>query len=581
MLSGSFQGTRLLYTGTLFFILISSLGQVAEPLIYGRIIDVIVAKVGARELTSLVVEISSLVLFWAVAVILGNAAKEVGQWMSYHAGNTVWHAYAKASLKRVLSWDPERFGRISLGSLAKRLDRSGEASWELGARTLIDIVPTMVTFTVFLVVGVVVDWRMTLASLAVVPFLLFMTLVAYRKADKAQEELNDAWDEVSRKLFEVVSNIVPIKSYVAEDRMLKEYMELIETGLKRQNRLNSLWTLLDFVNGVLRFGARLFTLAAGVYFISEGSLTLGTLVTFLGMMSYILAPFDYLLADILRRTSEAKNAFARLADEWYAPNALTESSRPKRLKDVKGEIVFDEVSYKYRGADRNVLNDISLTIKAGASLAIVGPSGGGKTTLTRFINRFLDPTEGKVLIDGVNVKEAKTDDIRRAIGVVHQDTTLFNESVFENIRFVRPGATREEVIAACKKAQAHEFIERLAKGYDTLVGERGARLSGGERQRLALARVFLADNPILILDESTSALDSETEARLQVALKSAMKGRTTIIIAHRLSTVYMADQIAVIERGRIVELGTHDELLKEGGLYEKLWRLQSGGYLPD
>jgi ABC-type multidrug transport system fused ATPase/permease subunit len=581
MLRGSFKGTGGFYVGILFFILVAAVGQVAEPLLYGKIVDEIVAAVAANGISSLAQNLMYFVLLWAGAALLGTAAKEFSQWLSYKAGNKVWDQFSHVALKRVLDWDPERFGRVSLGALAKRLDRAGEASWEIAARAVVDIVPTLVTFVVFFVVGLVLDWRMTLISLATVPVLLILTIFAYRWADKRQEDLNEAWEDVSRKLYEIVANIVPIKSFVAEKRMLREYTHLIDVGLVRQTRLNTVWTTLDFFNSATRFVARFFTLAAGIYFISQGTLSLGVLVAFLGMMTYILAPFDYLLADILRRTSETKNAFARLKDDWYAERKVAEIAKPIHLKELKGELVFDKVSYRYKGSNNDVLSNVSLHVKAGTSLAIVGPSGGGKSTLVRMINRFLDPTSGALFLDGVNVKDADIDELRRSVGVVHQDTVMFNESILENIKFAKPSATKDDVIAACKKAQAHEFITRMTNGYDTIVGERGARLSGGERQRLALARVFLADAPILILDESTSALDSETEAKLQAALTSAMKGRTTVIIAHRLSTVYMAEQIAVIEKGSVVELGTHDELLAEGGLYEKLWRLQSGGYLPD
>jgi ABC-type multidrug transport system fused ATPase/permease subunit len=581
MLAGSFKGTGVLYAGIFLLILIAAAGQVAEPIIYGRIIDGVVMDVSANRLAAIWDDLYLIIIAWAAATLIGSASRELSQWLSFKAGNKVWDKFSQVILNKVLNWDPERFGRIALGALAKRLERAGEASWELAARTVVDIIPTLVTFIVFLVVGCLIDWRMTLVCLATVPILLLMTLFAYRFADKRQEQLNEAWEEVSRKLYEVVANIIPIKSYNAEGRILREYTKLIDVGLARQTRLNTVWTVLDFSNGAIRFIARFIALIVGVYFISEGSLSIGTLITFLGMMAYILAPFDYLLAGILRRTSETRTAFSRLAEDWYAENNLIEPSRPKRLKDIKGEIIFNNVSYRYTGSRKEVLSNISLTVKPGTSLAIVGPSGSGKTTLIRFINRFLDPTGGSVSIDGIDLREAKVEDVRDVVGVVHQDTVMFNESIFENVQFVKPGASKEEVIAACKKAQAHEFIERLEKGYDTMVGERGVRMSGGERQRLALARVFLADPPVLILDESTSALDSETEGKLQVALKSAMKGRTTIIIAHRLSTVYMADQIAVIEQGKLVELGTHDELLREGGLYEKLWRLQSGGYLPD
>ena len=331
----------------------------------------------------------------------------------------------------------------------------------------------------------------------------------------------------------------------------------------------------------MRILARLILLFAGTYFITQGTLSVGTLITFIGMLSYLLAPFDYTLADIMRRASEIRTAFARLAGDWFTENRLLERPRPKKLGRVKGDIAFDGVTYRYPNKTADAIAGVSVHVPAGTSLALVGPSGGGKSTLVRFVNRFLDPTKGRVLLDGLDVRDLRIVDIRRAVGVVQQDTVLFNDTILANIRFVCPEASKTAVIAACKRAQAHEFIAELPKGYATLVGERGVKLSGGERQRLALARVFLAAPPILVLDESTSALDSETEHKLQVALREAMHGRTTIIIAHRLSTVYMADQIAVLDRGRVTELGAHEDLLKRRGMYERLWKLQSGGYLPD
>ena len=220
------------------------------------------------------------------------------------------------------------------------------------------------------------------------------------------------------------------------------------------------------------------------------------------------------------------------------------------------------------------VDGVDVKINKGDFLAITGPSGSGKSTLVKFVNRFLDPTSGSVAIDGIDLKDAKIADVRLAVGVVQQDTVLFNDTILNNIRFAQPKSKRSEIEVACRAAQAHEFIIKLPKGYDTIVGERGVRLSGGERQRLSLARVFLANPPILILDESTSALDSETEARVQEALREVVRGRTTIVIAHRLSTVYMADSIVVLDAGKIVEQGNHDELLTSGKFYKKYYEQQ-------
>lgn len=557
-------------------IVISSLSQVAEPIIFGRIVDRLF--VGGEDLLSqLWVLLGLWVGAFLTSILMSQLAQLLGWWVGHHVSNHFVHR----SLRMVLYWDADRFGRESSGALAKRIDQAWDKTFDISGRTITDVLPILVTFVCVFAGGLFLDWRMTLAALVMVPFAAFMTLVVYRNAEKKQDKLMEAWEGLSSRIQETLNNILPIKIFAGEQRVEKQQVEAINEVTTRQITLNSLWAWLGAGNGVIRLGSRMIVLIVGVYLIADRSLTVGTLVTFLGMLNYILAPFDYVLGDILRRTGEARTAYARLAKDWFEANQITEVARPLRLKTVKGEIVYDGVRYRYPAKKEDALNDIKLTVEVGSSLAIVGRSGSGKSTFVKFLNRFLDPTEGTVRIDGVDVRGVKIEDLRKAVGIVQQDTVLFNESIYENIRFAKPGASRAQVIAACKKAQAHDFIMKLPKKYDTVVGERGVKLSGGERQRISLARVFLASPPILVLDESTSALDSETEHKLQEALKEAMRGRTTIIIAHRLSTVYMADQIVVLEQGKIVEKGSHSELLKHGGVYERLWKLQSGGYLPE
>jgi ABC-type multidrug transport system fused ATPase/permease subunit len=580
ILGPSFKGTGVYYLLSLFLIVVSALALAAEPIIYGRIVDAVI-EIAQRDTTEIFYLLLPLVGLWAAAALLGSLAKEVSQTMSWKGAHTVLKDFTRRSFEKILSWDPERFSRISLGSLAKRFDRAWDASWTFSARTLTDIVPTGITFVIFLVVGLVLDWRMGLISLIGVPILSGVTYAAYRYADSNQDKLNEAWDEVARKLGEATQGILPIKAFVGEKAILQEHIKHMEVVTARQEALNWVWTALELANGVIRLVARMAVVVAGLWFIQEGTLSVGTLVTFLGMVSYILAPFDFLMIDIMRRITEIRSTFARVSEEWLLENKIVDAPNAKGLRDVEGELEFEHVSVQYQGQKRPVVNDVSIHVRAGTSLAIVGASGSGKSTLVRLVNRFLDPSDGRILLDGIDLRDLKIADVRRAVGVVQQETVLFNDTVANNVRFARPSASRSEIVAACKKAQAHEFITRMKDGYDTVVGERGNRMSGGERQRLALARIFLADTPILILDESTSALDSETEHKLQIALRSAMEDRTTIIIAHRLSTVYMADQIAVIDQGKLVELGTHTDLIREGGMYERLWRLQSGGYLPD
>lgn len=564
------------YVFSILSVVVASLAQVAEPIIYGKIIDVLF--VGGDDLMG---NILPFVGLWAGAFLVSITLSQSAQLLGWWVGNRAANDFLYRALGKVLYWDADRFGKDSSGAISKRLDRAWEKSFDVSGRMLADVLPTLVTFVFVLVSGLFLDWRMTIAALVTIPVAAFLTFVVHRKTEDRQSKLMEAWEALSMNIHEMLQNILPIKIFAGEDRIEKQQIRAVENVAHRQNVLHYFWAGLGVGNGVVRLSSRIIVLVVGVWFIADGSLTVGKMVTFLGMLNYILAPFDYLLADVMRRMGEARAAFARLAKDWFEENTIVEVARPKRLKNVKGAVIFSDVRYRYPGKKIEAIQKTNLIIPAGTSLALVGRSGSGKSTFVKFLNRFLDPASGKVTIDGVDIKSVSMEDLRRAVGIVQQDTVLFNDTILNNIRFAQPKATKEEVIVACKKAQAHDFILGLPKKYDTIVGERGVKLSGGERQRISLARVFLSNPPILVLDESTSALDSETESKVQEALREVMRGRTTIVIAHRLSTVYMADTIVVLDGGKIVEKGTHDELLRKGGMYDRLWKLQSGGYLPE
>lgn len=576
MLGPSMKKHTTAYAVSILLIIVASLAQVAEPVIYGKIVDVLV---GGGD--NLMIRILPLIGYWAGAFLVSIALSQGAQLLGWRVGNEVANDFLFRALRKVLFWDTSRFGSASSGAVAKRLDRAWEKSFDVSGRMAADVLPSVVTFIFVFIGGLFLDWRMTIAALVTIPVAAFLTFRVHLRTEEKQSKLMESWEALSTNIHETLANILPIKIFAGERRIEKQQVLAINDVSQRQHKLHYLWTGLAVGNGVVRLLSRIIVLVVGIWFISQGSLTVGTMITFLGMLNYILSPFDYLLADVMRRSGEARAAFGRLAKDWFEENRIVEIERPSRLRNVKGKVSFNSVRYRYPGKKEDAIQELNLTISAGKSLALVGKSGSGKSTFVKFLNRFLDPIDGAVMIDGVDVKTVKIEDLRNAVGIVQQDTVLFNDSVLNNIRFAQPKASKDQVIMACKKAQAHEFIMKLPKKYETVVGERGVRLSGGERQRLSLARVFLSNPPILVLDESTSALDSETESKVQEALREVMKGRTTIVIAHRLSTVYMADSIVVLDAGKMVEQGTHAELLKKGGMYDRLWKLQSGGYLPE
>ena len=309
-------------------------------------------------------------------------------------------------------------------------------------------------------------------------------------------------------------------------------------------------------------------IAVGGALIMDGKMDIVDLVTFNLYLTTFTSPVRKLanFAELFAKGSAGLNRFVEL---MRTEPTLQDAADAKELQEVRGGVVLEDVDFAYQEGV-GVLHDVTLNIRPGESVALVGPSGGGKTTLCQLIPRFYDVTAGRVLVDGQDVRALTQESLRRSIGVVQQDVFLFADSILENIRYGRPGATREEVIAAAKLAEIYDDICAMPDGLDTFVGERGIRLSGGQKQRISIARIFLKDPPILILDEATSALDSVTEARLQEAFDRLSRGRTTIVIAHRLSTVRNADRIAVVESGHIVELGSHTELMDLNGAYAKL-----------
>lgn len=416
---------------------------------------------------------------------------------------------------------------------------------------------------------------LTLILLAVT---IVMLIFSYYQNKRMQETFSDNRKKiagVNARLQDSLAGIRIVKSFANEDLEREKFYQSNQRFLKsKENNYKIMGTFYggnNFFQGLLY----IVILVAGAYFVAEGSLAPVALATYALYINIFVAPIE-ILVEFTEMFQKGFSGFKRFLEVIETEPTIVDAPNAVALTDVKGVIDYQNVSFAYQ-ADEPVLQNISFHIDAGKSIALVGPSGGGKTTICSLLPRFYDVNQGKVTIDGSDVRDLSLKSLRKAIGIVQQDVYLFSGTVKENIAYGKPKASDEEIIEAAKKANIHDFILSLPQGYDTFVGERGARLSGGQKQRISIARVFLKDPKILILDEATSALDNESERHIQKSLEELAKNRTTVTIAHRLSTIKNADEIIVISDNGLAERGNHESLMKQDGVYAKYYRLQFEG----
>jgi len=437
---------------------------------------------------------------------------------------------------------------------------------------VISLVSNLLTFTMVIGLLLWLDWRLTLVSLASLPLMLYVLQRFAGRVRPAYRAIQQQIAELTAVLHETIIGIRAVRAFGQEGREARRFDDRNRACLEQHIEATRLWA---YYAPFLNFAAAIGTAAVvtfGGYEVLTGRLTVGELVAFYSYLAMMVMPLR-MLGWIVSLSQQAVASGQRVFDVLDAEVDIRDHPAAGRLPRPRGHVVFDGVSFAYpTSPDRPVLEDVDLDIRPGEVVALVGGSGAGKSSLVQLIPRFYDPTAGRVLVDGHDLRHVTMDSLRRQVGIVLQESFLFNASIAENIAYGRPGAGRAEIIAAARVAQVHDFIESLPQGYDTEVGERGMTLSGGQRQRLAIARVLLVDPAILIFDDSLASVDSETEHRLQQSLFDLARGRTTFIIAHRLSTVRRAGRVVVMDRGRIVQSGTHEDLMASEGLYQGLYR---------
>jgi ATP-binding cassette subfamily B protein len=581
---------RWMIVGFVFSVVGAAIVGAVPPLLLRRLLDDGLPNGSSPGDLGVVTRLSVLALVVAIAVAVFSL---IQRWFSARIGEGLIYDLRVALYDHVQRLPLAFFTRTQTGALMSRLNNDVIGAQQAVTGTLGNVISNVITLVVLLSAMLVLEWRLTVLTLLVVPFFIFPARWVGRRLQIATREsmnLNASMNTTIAERFNVSGALIV--------KLFGRYPEERDAFSSRARRVADIGVDTAMYMRVL-FAALSFIAALGtviVYYVGgrlaiEDVITAGTVAAFVLYVAQVYQPLTQLTnarVDILTTLV----SFERVFEILDFPSIITERPEARPLEAPKGDVVFDHVSFRHPAASQVslasleegvivpddettlILDDVSFRVAPGETVAIVGPSGAGKTTTVMCVPRIHDVTDGTVRIDGNDVRDLTIASLRNAIGVVTQDPHLFHDTIAANLRYAKPDSTDEELVAACTRARIHDLISSLPEGYNTIVGERGYRLSGGEKQRVAIARVLLKNPAIVILDEATSHLDTESEAAIQRALGEALTGRSALVIAHRLSTIISADRIVVLDRGRVVEEGPHDQLLQAGGLYADLYRLQ-------
>jgi ATP-binding cassette subfamily B protein len=476
------------------------------------------------------------------------------------------------TFEHLLGLSLEYFGNKRTGDLMSRIGSETDRISVFLSLHALDFITDVLMLAMTSVILFSIHPGLALATLVPLPFIAWLIHLVRDRLRTGFEKIDRVWGEITNVLADTIPGIRVVKAFAQEAREARRFKEANANNLHVNDRLNKTWSLFTPTVALLTEMGLLVVWGVGIWLIAHQSITVGTLTAFLAYIGRFYGRLDS-MSRIVSVTQKAAAGAKRIFDILDHVSNVPDPVNPQQFGKVTGAISMQGVNFRY--GSRSVIRNLNLDIRPGEMVGLVGHSGSGKSTLVKLICRFSDVTEGAIKVDGVDLRRVKVADYRRHIGLVLQEPFLFFGTIAENIAYGKPDATRGEIVAAARAAHAHEFILRLPHGYDSLVGERGQGLSGGERQRISIARALLIDPAILILDEATSAVDTETEKEIQRALDNLVKGRTTIAIAHRLSTLRKADRLVVMDRGEIVELGPHDDLIARQGHYWRLWEAQA------
>lgn len=561
------------YRGLFALDMLASLLIAAADLFYPMIArNIINEYVPNRQLRLLIVWLGALLLIYLAKMGLNYFVQYMGHVMGTRMQGDMRRDMFRHLQKLPLSFfDENKTGNIMSRIINDLFDVS-----ELAHHGPENLFLCTVMFVGSFAVMSTIHIGLTLIVFAMVPVIVLFSLNMRKRMHKAFKESREQIAEVNAEVETSIAGIRVSRAYVSAsheiERFDRENSRYVQVRSDSYRAMGQFHSGMGFLSDLLYLVA----LAAGGLFFYHGKIDSGSFAAFVLYISMVLKPINSLVA-LIEQLQNGMTGFQRF-QEVMAVAEESEPDNPVKKDSVDGRITFDRVSFRYGNEhapnEKYVINDLSLELESGKTIALVGPSGGGKTTLCHLIPRFYEIESGTISIDGVDIRSFRREDLRKAIGIVAQDVFLFNCSIRENIAYGNPDATDEEIIEAAKKANIHEYIMTLEQGYDTNVGERGIKLSGGQKQRISIARVFLKNPPILILDEATSALDNVTEMLLQQSLEELARGRTVVVVAHRLSTVKNADEIVVLTADGVEERGTHEQLIEQSGIYATLYNHQ-------
>ncbi len=545
--------------------------QFLDPLLFGRVIGMLTQSdnMSTDALWSQSAQLLGIWFAVGAASIGANIATALhAERMAHRNRLAIMNRYFGHVLSLPLSFH----GDIHSGRLMKVMLGGSDSLFGLWLVFFRDQLSTYVAVVVLLPITFFMNWRLASTLVVLVALFIVLTLIVVRRTEAGQRRVEHFQNHLAGTAQDALANVMVVQSFTRLSAESRLFGQIIDDVIRNQFPVLNWWAVVNVLTRGASTIAVISIVVIGTILHLQGQASIGEIVSFMGFATLLIGRLEsgvQFASKVFFQLPVLEDFFAVLD----AKSSVPEKVEARELVSQAGEVTFENVSFAYPGGP-NILTDVSFTAKPGTSVALVGQTGAGKSTAMNLLQRLWDPVSGAIRVDGQDLRDVSLESLRRSIGVVFQESMLFNRSIRENLRIGRPGATDDELERACRLADAHEFIIRQPQGYDTVVGERGSTLSGGQRQRLAIARALLKDPPILILDEATSALDAATEARVSRAMQTLMRGRTTFIIAHRLSTVRDADEILVFEQGRVVERGNFDELLRMRGKFAELVETQ-------